>query len=359
METTEKLCRYYTDLSDRDIARILGLAENLDLMADVSNADIFIDCLADGEKAVVVAQGKPKSGETVYEKSVIGQFASPQNEPAVFSAFINGASMTDIKAVTQEGRTVRQNVAPVFGENKTVIAALIREKDITRELRKEQKFEELAREHEMTVTPGLTPKEDESWSVTLREMHHRVKNDLQLISSALGLQARTLKNEDDKRIFLENVQRIRAMSVIQDLVSIVPGRNAGLVSGRLFEKLCECYRELIPPESNIIIETKIDDAVLTPHAASAVTTVVSELVINAIKYAFPAGRGGKISLVFSRGILYHSITVSDNGIGFDPSVISGGSVGYSIIRATVEDKLGGKLRIQSGPEGSRISFDFK
>ena len=70
-------------------------------------------------------------------------------------------------------------------------------------------------------------------------------------------------------------------------------------------------------------------------------------------------KSGKVTITVCQGALIHTIIVSDDGCGFDPAKMQEDSLGLSIVRATVQDKLKGKLHIVSSAEGTKVSFDFK
>jgi len=98
---------------------------------------------------------------------------------------------------------------------------------------------------------------------------------------------------------------------------------------------------------------------LSSSTASAVALVVNELVTNALEHAFEDRGGGNISIDFFAGTLFNTITVSDDGVGFDVGKRSGNTLGLNIVDATVRDRLRGQLRIHSDESGTRAAFDFK
>ena len=126
-----KICQEQTSLNAEDISRLEQVESQLTLMAELTGADVFIDCMTKDGAVMVVAQAKPSTLGSAYQQDVVGKFAQPENEPAVFQALQTGTPARDIKAVTQENQSVRQDVVPILNGEGKCIAALIREKDIT------------------------------------------------------------------------------------------------------------------------------------------------------------------------------------------------------------------------------------
>ena len=102
----------------------------------------------------------------------------------------------DIRAVTQEERTVRQDVVPISDDDGRLIGVLIGERDISDDIRQEQKYEALVRRAEKGDFIHVSPED-----AARREVHHRVKNHLQLIASIMNIQARNTESEEVKQAF--------------------------------------------------------------------------------------------------------------------------------------------------------------
>ncbi|MFV0518032.1 MAG: sensor histidine kinase [Aminipila sp.] len=140
----ETLCKKYTDLTDEEIEIIKKIGVGLQVMANLEDADFFIDCLTTDQKAaVVVAEAKPQNVPSSYKKTVVGLLAEPQNEPAVARTFKLGLPTKQMKAVTQESANVIQTVEPIWHGEK-VIGVLIQEKNAeeNREMRERIRFSE-------------------------------------------------------------------------------------------------------------------------------------------------------------------------------------------------------------------------
>ena len=89
------------------------MARTIPYLANLEDADIFIDCLLPSGDAIVVAEANPKDSPSSYEKSVVGMIAYQQNEPAVARTFKVGVATKHMKALTQENTRVIQSVEPI------------------------------------------------------------------------------------------------------------------------------------------------------------------------------------------------------------------------------------------------------
>ena len=97
---------------------------------------------------------------------------------------------------------------------------------------------------------------------------------------------------------------------------------------------------------------------MSADCASSVALVVNELVQNALKYAFPSGQAGRIGIELHSGRPLCQLTVWDNGVGFQADRPRPGGAGLELASTIVREKLTGEWSVESGPGGTRISFDF-
>nr|WP_322654462.1 PAS domain S-box protein [Nostoc sp. CmiVER01]MDZ8124316.1 PAS domain S-box protein [Nostoc sp. CmiVER01] len=196
--------------------------------------------------------------------------------------------------------------------------------------------------------------------VLLKEIYHRVKNNLQVISSLLSLQSAYIKHPDDLVIFKQSQQRIASMALVheklyqsQDLAKI----NFGEYIQDLVASLFSAY------EVNgdaIALRVNIDEQVfLGLDTAIPCSLIIHELVSNSLKYAFPAGRNGTIYIGMSENT-EHEITliVSDDGIGL-PSNFNFknmASLGWQLVDA-LANQIAGNIDIQ-GANGVECQVKF-
>ena len=357
--TLRELCESRTDLTQEEICQLELVEQQLPLIAEMAAADVFIDCRS-GADVIVAAHARPGGEHSVYTGSVVGKPALPEDEPAVFHAFATGDPVCDLRAVTQEGRSVLQNVAPIRSRNGRVTAVLIREKDVSEDMRMVRKYRALAQSHEDSGPLSEPPRgEGDGNLLALREMHHRVKNNLQLVASILSMQGRKCADPSTRRILQENVARVLSIATIHDILTY-HSEDFQYVSSRiLFDKLRMNLQSLVTPGKAIVISVDGDDVLLDADTATPVSLVITELLTNALEHAFEGREGGRVTVSLRAGALCHTVTVTDDGIGFDPNSLPDRSLGLSIVSATVRDKLKGKLRIQSDSGGSKITFDFR
>lgn len=127
MDTIFQLCRKYTVLSDPEIEQICRISAFLQLIADLTDADIFIDCPCRARDAIVVAEAKPSAVPSSYQGTVVGMLAKEENEPAVARSLRLGIATKQMKAVTQENSCTIQSVVPIKHEGR-VIGVLIQER---------------------------------------------------------------------------------------------------------------------------------------------------------------------------------------------------------------------------------------
>jgi PAS domain S-box-containing protein len=160
----------------------------------------------------------------------------------------------------------------------------------------------------------------EEKTVLLREVHHRVKNDLQIISSLLDLQSDTIDNEEFRGVFQECRHRVKSMALVHEklhssdnLVNLVVSEYVR----DLIETLVDSY---ISTDQDIIFTYNIDDIRLNIDTAIPLGLMINELVSNCIKHAFPPSREGErneitIEIRTQEDGTYQ-LTVRDNGVGF-------------------------------------------
>ncbi len=194
----------------------------------------------------------------------------------------------------------------------------------------------------------------------LKEVHHRVKNNLQVISSLLNLQASTVDDGKVRDLFRESQDRIRSMALVHE--SLYKSGDLARVDFRLYldRLLASLFNSYRLP--GVTCRSLVDNLHLSVDVAIPCGLIINELATNALKHAFPHDRQGCVSVVL-RSIAESTLEleVADNGIGLpagaaaEPS--SSKSLGLHLVRV-LADQLGGTLEVD-GTAGARFRVEFR
>ncbi len=183
----------------------------------------------------------------------------------------------------------------------------------------------------------------------LKEIHHRVKNNLQIISSILSLQSRQLNHPGAINAIREGQHRIRSMAMIHQQLyqdENLDGVDAATYIKQLTETLIKNFKDKI---QNIDLELDLAELKLDPDALIPIGLILNELVSNILKYAFTGRNEGKIHISFKPEETYHVLSVSDNGVGLPMDkhhIENADTLGFKLVRAFV-DKLNATLSIDN------------
>ncbi len=194
-----------------------------------------------------------------------------------------------------------------------------------------------------------------------REVHHRVKNNLQIVDSLLDMQANWIENPVAKAALAQTRARIGALALIHRILyeKDDDGSRSALDIARLISELCAKFRQLHRDRSEISLSYEAQSRAVPMDCAMPLALFAVEAVTNAYAYAFPDGRSGSILLQFSADPDGKAaLSVSDNGVGFDIS-INDRSMGRQLMDGFAQ-QLGGTIKINSNPEsGTEARLDFR
>ncbi|HHS14284.1 MAG TPA: PAS domain S-box protein [bacterium] len=201
----------------------------------------------------------------------------------------------------------------------------------------------------------------EEKNVLLKEIHHRVKNNLQVITSLLALQAKTVKDKKISSLFTESQIRVRAMALLHenlyqsaDLANIdVETYIRSLVNGLI--------RVFHASQSDLQVTIETDPVPLTLDLAVPCGLILNELVSNALKHAFQdPGKPKKLAVTLKKQAgEYIELTVKDNGTGLPENfdIQKTGTLGLSLVRMLSEKQLNGSMKI-NGRRGAAFCIRF-
>lgn len=186
--------------------------------------------------------------------------------------------------------------------------------------------------------------------VLLREIHHRVKNNLQIISSLLSLQSRYIKDPHAIQLFRESQNRVRSMALIHE--HLYRSADMSHIDFAEYAKnlVTQLFRSYGVNTKSIKLRIDADNIFLDVNTAVPCGLIINELVSNSLKHAFPDGRNGEISIEVRRAPenKIHLI-IGDNGIGLSPEVDAAATptLGLKLVTALIE-QLSATLTVDHG-----------
>ncbi|MCG7405862.1 sensor histidine kinase [Paenibacillus sp. ACRRX] len=197
-----------------------------------------------------------------------------------------------------------------------------------------------------------------SKSVAIREIHHRVKNNLQTVASLLRIQGRQCESPEAKKCLNDSVSRVLAIAATHELLSTEIDAQVDLldVIRLIAANIQRCFVDCQAVDIQISAAQSI---CLDSDRTVAIALIVSELLHNSYEHAFDDCSDGtiKVSAHLEGGLV--TVEVADDGIGFAADEGSHKSLGLSIVRSYVKEKLKGKLGIVSNSSGTAVTFTFK
>jgi two-component sensor histidine kinase/CheY-like chemotaxis protein len=206
---------------------------------------------------------------------------------------------------------------------------------------------------EYRIMAALNEKE-----VLLKEIHHRVKNNLQIISSLLKLQSRNVTDKQTSDLFMESQNRIRSMALIHEKLYQSSDLTNIDFKGYVSDLVTNLFQSYGANTGKVALKKEIDDISLGIELAIPCGLIINELVSNAMKYAFPNGKKGEIKVslhLFEENDI--QLTVSDNGIGIpkDFRLENAESLGLHLVNILAEDQLKGEIELDRS-KGTKFSI---
>jgi len=193
----------------------------------------------------------------------------------------------------------------------------------------------------------------EDKTILLREIHHRVKNNLQVVASMVRLSSHHVYDAQARGVFAEIARRIRAIGLVHQTIYEQEAASAVTVHSYL-QRLAMLEGDVYGiGDRGIMIETR-GEGELDLNTAISMGLVVSEALANAIKHAFPDGRQGVITIIASASEKEWKVIVADNGVGFDDALDAG--TGIKLIQALAGQMRGSVRFVAEG--GTRVEMRF-
>jgi two-component sensor histidine kinase len=339
---------------------------------ETTYADIFskfAEMVAQGlfpfEGRVADASVAPRVGDgvIVLDAATRVRYASPNAVSALHrvgvSANAIGQTLAELGVAETAARNAYERKEPVIEEieQTTEVTLLTRSIPLLRQANDDvevtggvlllRDVSELRRRDRLLLTKDAT----------IREIHHRVKNNLQTISSLLRLQGRRLTSPEAKEAVAESVRRIRTIALVHETLSREPGEDISFIE--IVRPLMRLVEEgLQSADRPVTFQAKGDGGRLPATIATPLSVVILELLQNAVDHGFPEGSaGGAVVVVLSHDEDELHIHVVNNGIALSPDFdfAKATGLGLSIVRTLVTTELAGTIEMRQATQADGVS----
>jgi len=195
--------------------------------------------------------------------------------------------------------------------------------------------------------------------ILLKEIHHRVKNNLQVVSSLMGLQARAAPDEQTRKIFQESQNRIQSMALLHE--RLYQSKNLSDIDCAEYVRQLAAFlfRAYGVSSNRVRLSIDVDAIQMNMDEAVPVGLILNELLSNCLKHAFPEGREGEIVVALQEGPERKTrMLVRDNGVGLKDEVNlwATKTLGWRLIR-TLADQLKASVAVRT-ENGTEIELIF-
>jgi two-component sensor histidine kinase len=192
-------------------------------------------------------------------------------------------------------------------------------------------------------------------AILLQELHHRVANSLQIIASVLMQSARKVQSDETRTHLFDAHQRVMSVASLQKQLSTASVADVELRP--YFTALCSSIgAAMIRDHNQLSLDVSVDRSVTSADISVSLGLIVTELVINALKHAFPGDRNGKIKVDYHSHGPNWTLSVTDNGVGMaaDATTIKPG-LGTSIVQALTQ-QLRAVIRVADAIPGTAVTI---
>ncbi len=233
-------------------------------------------------------------------------------------------------------------ISPVKNESGTITHFLALKEDITERKKTEERINGLLVEKELI----------------LREVHHRIKNNMNTIYGLLALQAATLSDPGAISALNDAGSRVKSMMTLYSKLYQSPEFNKISVAIYLPTLIDEIVSNF-PNSTSVKLETRIDDFIMDVQKIQPLGIIINELVTNIMKYAFKGRSDGQIGISVTERDGQVTVIIEDNGNGIPDSIDFGHSTGFGLMLVDgLTKQINGKIRIERG-EKTRIVLEFE
>ena len=322
----------------------------------------------DPETPSAPAQGAPRASDGLIRLDSQGTvtFASPNSLSAFrrmgFQAELEGTQLAEVTAEMLSGTLIVDESLPLVVTGRAPWRADLDSQGVTVTLRAIPLYQEGKRFGAIVVSRDVTQvrlreKEMITKDATIREIHHRVKNNLQTVASLLRIQARRTKSDVAKDALDQAMRRVAAIAVVHDTLS--EGLSQNVDFDVVFDRVLKLVAE-VASGANQVVRPKLKGSFgfLPSEYATPLALVLTELVTNAVEHGLKGKEDGHVTINVRRSEDSLRVSVRDDGAGLSGGLVGEG-LGTQIVRTLVEGELGGSIDWNSHEgQGTEVVIDI-
>jgi len=293
----------------------------------------------------IYAMGFSWKGRLFGSAAILMRKGTELRDPSIIETFVRQASIALQRRQTEEA---------------------LRKTNETLEIRVKKRTEELAKSNEelqLEITDRRKAEEQiraslEEKEVMLREINHRVKNNMQIVSSLLRLQSRYIKNKKLLEMFNVAHTRINSMALVHEVLYRSKDLARVDFSGYVKKLTTHLFSVYSPVSKNINLKLQVGEIYFDINTAIPCGLIINELVANSIKHAFPRGESGEICIKIDKNLDKHTVIVKDTGKGFpkDEDFLMTETLGMQLVTDLVKQLKGTMCLDRKGGTKFKITF---
>ncbi len=313
-------------------------------------------------------RGAPRASDGLMRLDVDGvvTFASPNALSAFnrmgFAGELEGEFLAEVTTGLLSGRLVVDESLPLVVTGRAPWRTDIEARGVTVSLRAIPVRHKGERTGAIILSRDVTEMRHQERELitkdaTIREIHHRVKNNLQTVASLLRIQARRTHSDTAREALTQAMRRVAAIAVVHDTLS--EGLNQKVDFDDVFDRVLLLIAE-VASSHNTVVRPKKKGAfgVLPSEYATPLALALTELVTNAVEHGL-AGRDGEVEISAKRTDDLLSVRVRDNGVGLPEGKVGSG-LGTQIVRTLIQGELGGTIDWHTlQGEGTEVTIEVR
>ena len=323
--------------------------------------------LPDKKGTLARRQGAPRASDGLIRVDIDGEitFASP-NSQTTFNAIgfrdeLEGQNFATVLSELVRGQLDTNESIPLIAQGKIYKRSDIEVRGRTVTLRSIPLKRDGGRIGGIILTRDISDiKAQEQMLITkdatIREIHHRVKNNLQTVASLLRVQARRAESEDAKDALSQAMRRVAAIAVVHDTLS--SGLSQDVEFDNVFDRVLSLATEVASLHGTTVhLHKEGKFGMLPSEYATPFALALTEVVTNAVEHGL-RGIEGQVSVIGHRDDHSINVVVSDTGTGLPDGKVGDG-LGTQIVRTLIEGELGGSIRWENNEEGgAKVTIDI-